>query len=577
MLPKVRAGPKYTLIIVFLVVAVLAVWIFILSPSPPPPNVIIYLVDALRPDHLGLYGYVRDTSPFLDELVKDGVVLNNAFSLSSWTRSSVGTLFTSLYPSSHGAINRDSILKKSVVTISEVLKNKGYKNAAFLANGNIFGNGLNFDQGFDAFSAIEGKSYRHGSGQEIVDAVIPWLRENQTAPFFLYIHTVDSHDPYFAPPYLRKLFIDSKIFNERESQVIYSRPHISKFINHYDATVRYSDLIFKKFWDALNELDLVKNSLIIFLADHGEEFLEHGGLHHGGRLFNEQVRIPVIFWIPHMSKLKPRVDSYFSTLDIAPTILSMLGIPPPPIWQGKSILPMMTGDVPDTEGKDLYFSEELDKFKLYGIRNDKFHYILSLKPDFEESLFNLITDPYEKENLVENNGNDDVTLEEMRIKMMNFIADTSAGYHISHLDPANNSLTLTLETDGKFQNIIAGRNITVDLNSDENQMNLRISQSNDRVCFETSPETANIRIIKSISPSSAPMPFILGDKRKTVNADRLEIKGADQTLISEYGFPPGLEFKKNGIYIWKIPLAHQEEFKPDEQTLRNLKSLGYIK
>ena len=576
MLPKIRKGLKYLFIIALIVVVVLAVWIFILPPSPPPPNVIIYLVDALRPDHLGLYGYVRDTSPFLDELSKQGVIFNNAFSLSAWTRPSVGTLFTSLYPSFHGAVNRDSTVKKSVVTISEVLKKKGYQTAAFLANGNIFGKGLNFEQAFDTFTAIEGKSYRHGSGQEIIDAVTPWIRENQTSPFFLYIHTVDSHDPYFAPPYLRKMFIDSKIFSERESQVIYSRPHISKFINHYDATVRYSDLIFKKFWDVLKGLDLLNNSIIIFLADHGEEFLEHGGLHHGGRLFNEQVRIPVIFWVPHISKLKPRVNAYVRTLDIAPTILSMLKIPSPSIWQGKSLLPVMIGDVPDTEGKDIYFSEELDKFKLYGIRNDQFHYILSLKPEFEESLFDLKKDPYEKENIVENNGNDDAALEDMRIKMMNFIADTSAGYHISYFDATNKPINLTLETDGKFENIISGRNVTVDLNSKENQINLKISQNNDRICFSILPETANLRITNPVT-SSDPIPIQLGEKRKTVFENNLEIKGIDQSVVSEYGFPPGLEFKKTGIYLWKISIASREKFKPDEKTIQNLKSLGYIK
>jgi hypothetical protein len=358
--------------------------------------------------------------------------------------------------------------------------------------------------------------------------------------------------------------------------VIYSRPHISKYINHYDAAVRYSDLIFKKFWDALKEQDLLKNSIIIFLADHGEEFLEHGGMNHGGRLFNEQVRIPVIFWVPNKTKWNPRVKTYVSLLDVAPTLLDILDIPLPTIWQGKSILPMMKGVVPDAEGEDIYFTEELDKFKLHGIRNDRFHYILSLKPEFEELLFDLKSDPYEKANLVENNGDENVTLEEMRIKMMNFIADTSAGYHISYFDAGNKPLSLVLETDGKFMNIIGSRNVTVDLDPDENKMNLTISQSNDRVCFATSPETANIKITRVFSSSSA-MPFLLGEPRKTVNDDTLEIKGTDQSLDSEYGYPPSLKFEKNGIYLWKIPLVFQEKFKPDEKTLRNLKSLGYIK
>ena len=254
MLQKCKAGLKFSLIITFLVVAGLALWMFIFSPSPPSLNVIIYLVDALRPDHLGLYGYIRDTSPFLDELAKDGVILNNAFSLSTWTRPSIGTLFTSLYPSSHGAVNRNSILKKSVVTISEVLKNKGYKNATFVANGNIFGNGLNFDQGFDTFSAIESKTYRHGSGQEILDELAPWLKENRNSPFFLYIHTVDSHEPYFAPPYLRKQFIDSNIFTQRESQVVYSNPHISKLL-FSDSSLVSAELIPTRF---LSKLHLFK-------------------------------------------------------------------------------------------------------------------------------------------------------------------------------------------------------------------------------------------------------------------------------------------------------------------------------
>lgn len=546
--------------------------------SPESPyNVVIYLVDALRPDHLGCYGYQRDTSPFLDQFSKNGVVFHEAYAGSDWTRPSVGTLFTSLYPSFHGAVDRTDKLKRSVVTLAEVLKKEGYRTSAFIANGNVFGQGLNFEKGFDDFAALASLSDRHGSAAEILEMVKPWLHEQGSRPFFLYIHTVDPHDPYFAPEEYMNMYKDHQDFYSFKEHVVKSRPHMGKIINTYDATVRYSDEVFRQFIEELKQLDTLKDTVVIFLSDHGEEFLEHGGLHHGGRLYQEQIHIPLILWIPGHSKGKQIKDHLVSLLDLSPTVLDILDIPVPSQWQGKSALPLIKGKPDKEHFKEVFGMEKLDEFKVFSIRNLNYHYILYMEPEFKEMLFNVNNDPFQQKNRA---GEQKEVLFSMRDKMMNFIADTSPGFHVgcfmADVDDKQYPAALSIQTDGVFEDVIHNRFVHVELNEKANQMTVEFSRLNDSLSFSLLPETAGLIIRQLRENKKDFIPFVLGNQEKVVG-EFIEIKGSHSSLLAEFFLPQAGNIPEKGIHIWRVPFHEQSPFKPDEKTLENLKTLGYIR
>jgi len=540
-------------------------------------NLVFYLVDALRPDHLGLYGYQRDTSPFLDQFSKKGVVFHEAYAVSDWTRPSVGTLFTSLYPSFHGAVDRPDKLKRSVLTLAEVLKSEGYQTSAFISNGNVFGQGLNYEQGFDDFTEIASLSDRHGSAAEILDMVKPWLREQKTKPFFLYIHTVDPHDPYFAPEEYMNMYKNNQNFYSFEEYVVNARPQIGKIINIYDATVRYSDEVFRQFIEELNGLNLLKNTLIVFLADHGEEFLEHGGLHHGGRLYKEQIHIPLVLWIPGRTKGRQIKNHLVSTLDLSPTVLDILDIPIPSLWQGESAFPLIKRKQKTNRFKEVYGMEKLDEFKAFSIRNLNYHYILSMEPEFKEMLFNIKEDPFQQTNSADEQKE---VLFAMRDQMMNFIANTSVGIHLgcfmNNSDGGEEAITLNIQTDGLIQDFISNRFVHVKLNEKSSQMLVKFSRNNDSLSFSLAPENANLKITQLRENKEKLIPFVLGNQHKDIG-EFIEIKGDNSSLLAEFYFPKAGIIHAKGIHIWRVPPQEQSPFKPDKKTLENLKTLGYIR
>jgi arylsulfatase A-like enzyme len=548
------------------------------SKHPDPSyNLVIYLVDALRPDHLGCYGSQRNTSPFLDQFSKKGIVFHEAYAVSDWTRPSVGTLFTSLYPSFHGAVDRPDKMKRSVVTLAEVLKNEGYQTSGYIANGNVFGQGLNFDKGFDDFTELASLSDRHGSAAEILEMVKPWLHEQGAKPFFLYIHTVDPHDPYFAPNEYINMYKDKQDFYSFEEYVVKSRPHIGEIINTYDATVRYSDEVFGQLIEELQKLDLMKDTVVVFLSDHGEEFLEHGGLHHGGRLYQEQIHIPLILWIPGYPKGKQIENYLVSILDLSPTVLDILDIPVPSPWQGKSALPLIKRKPDKEHFKEVFGMEKLDEFKVFSIRNLNHQYILYMEPAFEEMLFNVKEDPFQQKNMA---AEQKEVLFSIRDKMMNFIADTSPGFHVGYfvgdVDDQENPGTLSIQTDGVFEDVIHNRFVHVELNEKENQMSVAFTRENDSLSFSLVPESAALNISQVEDNPKEFIPFVLGNKDRVVG-EFVEIKGDHSVLLAEFFLPGATDILDKGIHIWRIPLHEQSPFKPDKKTLENLKTLGYIR
>lgn len=267
--------------------------------SGPPPHVFVFLVDTVRQDHLGCYGYERDTSPNLDAFAEDAFVFTAANSSSPWTRPAVVSLFTGLPPQLHGVRGREGFLPASALTWAEEMGDAGYHCAAWFTNANLephFG----LQQGFDEYSYEErpGRAYLDGPG-----LVERWraVLETQPAdrPLLHYLHLMDPHQPYLAEREYREKFVLLDVpwrewFDGPEAQ----GQRIRHYVNTYDAEILQADAAFGAFLATLRERGWYENSWIVFLSDHGEEFFEHGQLGHGHALWENLLQVPLVIRPP---------------------------------------------------------------------------------------------------------------------------------------------------------------------------------------------------------------------------------------------------------------------------------------
>ena len=309
---------------------------------PSRPNVIIYLIDTLRRDHLGCYGYQLPTSPHIDAFAGNAVLFEDAIAESPWTRASVATLFTGLWPPAHTAVDRNDALPEATVTLAEHLRDAGYHTAAFVTNGNI-SDQLGFGQGFREFHNPRGNSGK------VNETVLPWLESApEHQPFLLYVHTVDPHSPYKPPEKYRRLFAPRVkephigTVDHLKDLAVGKEPVIpglrEKLVNLYDASIAYNDHNFGQLLAALKSKGLYEESLILLVSDHGEEFHEHGGWEHGRTLYAEIVEIPFIIKLPGGFLAGQRVKSGGQLSDVLPLILELAQIEIPANVQGSKYL-----------------------------------------------------------------------------------------------------------------------------------------------------------------------------------------------------------------------------------------------
>ncbi|MHC4645620.1 MAG: sulfatase [Planctomycetota bacterium] len=285
-----------------------------LSESPPAQNLILITLSTLRADHLGSFGYERDTTPNFDAFAAQTVLFRNAFAVSSWMMPAHGSIFTSLYPSIHGATHIDKALRDEPRTLAEILGESGYYCIGFCC-GPRLDQEYGFARGFDLYDdytvSVMLDSMVFGDGQTtdinrcrtnnlINDAAIRWLQNNTHKPFFMFVHYYDNHWDYLPPAPYNKLYdpdyqgpIDG---TQIAREPLYSNPPDKPDIQHivalYDGEVRQTDKDLGEMLEFLKERGLYENSIIIVMGDHGEQFYEHGHTSHHG-LFEELTHIPL--------------------------------------------------------------------------------------------------------------------------------------------------------------------------------------------------------------------------------------------------------------------------------------------
>ena len=342
-------------------------------------NILIILVDTLRADHVGSYGYARSTTPHLDRLSEESSVFDHAYSHSPWTMPSVASLLTSLTPRDHGITDWQQPLDERFLTLAEWLSTKGYSTAAFVSH-IIFRRKFQFNQGFRHYdqSVLRiGQSESISTSKEVTDLAVHWLREREDAPFFLWVHYFDPHSVYLS----------------HEGFAFGDHP-----IDRYDSEIAFTDNQIGRLLDAVREEGILDDTIILFVADHGEEFLDHGGLEHSRTLFEELIRVPLMIRVPGVSP--DRIREIVGMQDLAPTLLDLAGIEKPAEFRGESI-PLVDGRFQPGEDRTI-FAETLRFADKRGIRTGRWK-LIEDRENGAVSLYDLETDPGESRDAAADN------------------------------------------------------------------------------------------------------------------------------------------------------------------------------
>ena len=421
--------------------------------APPPPNVVVIVLDTLRPDHLGTYGYSLPTSPNLDAWAAGAAVFENAQSAAPWTAPSLVSLFTSLYPSVHNVteFGAPGQLNERVTTLAEVLKERGYATAAFTEGGYASAR-LGLDQGISHYVDADAQTApdetpleaKRGRLRRNLDATLRWLDERDgERPFFLFLQTYETHTPYCAPQEHVQRFapewdeaaehaelarvlerwkaareidaaglellishrehcapgndIDATGLDERlrEHAVAALDPRrLARWRAWYDAEIHYADAELARLLQRLGEADLRENTLVVLTSDHGEEFGEHGRFGHGGALHDETLHVVLALRGPGVAPR--RVGELVRTVDVMPTLLELLGLDQgaPPL-QGRSLVPLLRGRPLRAEPA---FSHALaqrgNEDRLWSVRDGTWRLVWDAQAQ-RARLYDLATDPGE--------------------------------------------------------------------------------------------------------------------------------------------------------------------------------------
>ena len=389
-------------------------------------NLIIIGIDTLRADRVGYYNYERNLTPAFDSLAENSYVFKNAITQASWTLPSFMSIFTSTYPSQHkvknkfyinaGHINTTNLKKLSpdIKTLAEVMKQNGYETAGFTGGAGVsseFGFASGFDEYYDKanFSSFN-TSFSAAKG---------WISKNKNKPFFAFIHGYDCHGD-FEIDFKKRFYSRNGSANYkgtkeehialRERKIKEGSLNLSEedkafWENLYDDKVLNMDSQLAEFVQYLNEENMANKTILVIISDHGDEFLEHGGIDHGMTLYDELLKVIFIIKLP--SPDTKILEDQVRLVDVMPTILNLLNIGIDNNLkkqiQGVSLIPLM-------QGKHLYLDalSETDYRWFASKKSIRTHDDWKLVIDYlswEKELYNLAADPDEKNNLVKSEKN----------------------------------------------------------------------------------------------------------------------------------------------------------------------------
>lgn len=378
-------------------------------------RVIIIGVDTLRRDHVSAYGYGRNTTPTLVRLAtEEGVLFDAAYSASSWTLPSMTSVFTSVPAPRHRVEDRGKRLGQRVPTMATAFATQGWTTAAFVTHiyvSSIFG----LQAGFQQFHELSIEQHFAEGYQLRADAVIEraeaWIESHSEEPFFLYLHLFDPHWDYDPPPPHDHQFTDADYAGKASGSWEYLQEYLpadelmapadlAQVVALYDGEIAYADSQVRRLIDFLRHRGLYEDACVVLLADHGEEFQEHGSVHHIRTLYQEVLQVPLIIKPPGgRGEFRPRVPERVRTLDVAPTVLGFAGLRVPESFDGRSLEPLMRWP---GEGRDVLartVRHHSDKVALLHGRWKLIHTYAGNR--VADELFDLDDDPHEQRSVAD--------------------------------------------------------------------------------------------------------------------------------------------------------------------------------
>jgi arylsulfatase A-like enzyme len=420
--------------------------------------VVLLLADAMRSDHLGCYGYARNTSPNIDRLAAEGVLFENAYSKAPKTKESTATLVTSLSPSVLGMGRINDSLPESALLLMEEMRKGGYRTAVLSANplvSPLFG----FDRGVDFFyyktpvitrmtglgkaagriirqvpntgwvlrflKAVAGilphsvgrAGYAGESSDVMHDALLPWIDEDAGTPFFAYVHYMETHTPYVPRAPYDTMFTPADVakplheFPKYRTGFLpfYTAPplpasDLQGLIGQYDGAIADLDNEIGVLMRELRSRGLANRTLVVVTADHGDEFYDHQAWGHGHSLHEELIRVPLIFYLPGSLAGGTRSQAVVSLIDLMPTLLGAAGLPVADSeeLEGKNLWPAIEAGR-DPEGETDLFVECLSGSNYAAALRTGNEKLIFVSYDAREAmtLFDLVSDPHEQHDLSE--------------------------------------------------------------------------------------------------------------------------------------------------------------------------------
>ena len=381
------------------------------APPGRPKNVVVVLIDTVRANVFGPIRPDNDVhTPVYDAFADKSTVFVHAYNNENWTKPSVATTLSGLYPSTHDTKKDESALPKEVELVSERLQRQGFATAGFVANGYV-SEKFGFERGWDHFRNYirENKS---SEADRVFGDAMAWLTERKQAtdgkPFFLYIQTIDPHVVYKAPAeYVQRYYPDKydgplgptidaiELQNLSTGKLKATEREVAWVRATYNAEVTFHDEHMGKFFAELENLGLLEDTMIVITNDHGEEINDHGKFGHGHSLYEELLRAPLLMYFPGLFPAGSRIEEIVENVDVTPTILDALGLEPMAQAEGASLLPLIQGK--PVQRPTYAVSEFLDNRRAVRVGNWK----LMRSTSTWAQLYDVIADPDEQQNRIE--------------------------------------------------------------------------------------------------------------------------------------------------------------------------------
>lgn len=575
--------------------AVLLGAVLVLSCSPSPkierPNIVLIVSDALRPDHLGCYGYGRPTSPTIDSLARQGVLFETAVAQASWTKPSFSSMFTSLYVFQHGVPGFGTPLADSLETLAEMLTRDGYETACVM---NMVGMAGRFGvlQGFKRVS-VAGRQERD-AGISTSDAIE--LMKETGEPFFLVLHYFDTHRPYTpGSEYYEAVHGEAPEDTIQDAcrgiaKLTAPPRELREFdVALFDAAIRYVDQCTGRVLSYLEESGTNARTFVIFTADHGDALWEHGVGGHAKSVYDEEIRVPLIVAGPEGYWKPGRIAEQVELIDLFPTILELAGVDESPAVEGMSLIPLITrAKRGKTGGRFLPAGHTLSECTarcLPGvkcIRRRDWKIIVEPATAWLQ-LFHLLEDHGETVNLF----GQGLAVEDTLMDLLRQVPGiTLGGWRIAFVGDKDNKI---FKVEVKVPDGAAVDDI--DKITQCSGMELGRSREGWTIDIETAPRGMDM-LRFTVSPDDASLTFRVtargGEKPEEIltGAGGSRASGMGFTLTRREAFGTPERFREcrlsraPSVHIWWLP-GEQAAFRSDDDNLTGeertrLKALGYI-